>query len=435
MGRIAELRKKQADGSITDEETKELKELMVEAKDEAGDDAGDGDGGDDGGDDADVEAMASKIANAATARYDEVDQKLDKVLKALENGNDPELKDSPKFIVDEQLGKKSVDELSEVKINVPQRANKTHKTITGRTVMFAKALMQGDREKLQLLTEGTAADGGYLVPDEFANLIVEDRRTATVMRQIADVMTTTSDTLHLPKLDTRPKANWRSEAAVKSTSTVQFDENVFTPYSLATIVGLSQELAGDATLGVGGGGIVNYVAGLITQSLSEKEDAAFFTGSGSGQPTGIDQYTLGTLATTGAASDAADTIQKTYRRMPQGYRNNAVWVANALTWEQIDTLKDGNDQYLLRGLADSPTPVLKGRPIFEQNDIAEGTLYFGDFSFYKIVDREGIRVDVSTEATVASSSAFEKNLVFVRVEQRTDGELTLTNAIRSATGY
>ena len=61
--------------------------------------------------------------------------------------------------------------------------------------------------------------------------------------------------------------------------------------------------------------------------------------------------------------------------------------------------------------------------------------FFGDFSFYKIVDREGIRVDVSNEATVASSSAFEKNLTFIRVEERTDGELTLTQAIRSATGY
>lgn len=429
MGRIAELRKKAADGSISDEEQKELTELIEEASVEA-----EGQKADESVD-AEVEALAEKLASAATTKTDSVEKKLDAVLKALEGGKEIESKDSPKFIVDPQLGKKSVDELAEVKIDIPNRKGKKTSEISGKTVMFLKALMEGDRQKLQLLTEGTSAMGGYLVPEEFANMIVEDRRDAVVMRQIADVMTTQSDTLHLPKLDSRPQANWRAETAVKATSTVQFGENVFTPYSLAAIVGLSNELAADASLGVGGGGIVNYVAGLITRALAEKEDQAFFAGSGSGQPTGVSQYSLATLATTGAASDAADVIQKTYRRMPQGYRNSSVWVANSATWEQIDTLKDGNNNYLLRGIADSPTPVLKGRPVFEQNDIAEGTLYFGDFSFYKIVDREGIRVDISNEATVAGQSAFEQNLTYVRVEERTDGELTLTQAIRSATGY
>lgn len=425
MGRIKELQDKQKSGEISEVELAELKELLVEAKNEA-------EVEEEANVDAEVDALADKLVEASNAKTAEFEKKLDKVLQAISQSKVAEVKSSP-FIYDSAMGKKSVDELAEIKVIVPNRKGKQYTEVTAKTTHFIKALVEADRQKLQLLTEGTPAMGGYLVPDEFANMIVEDRRDMTVMRQIADVLTTSSDTFHLPKLDTRPKANWRSEAAAKHTSTVQFGENTFTPYSLAAIVGLSTELEADATLGVGGS-IVNYVAQLMARSLGEAEDTAFWTGNGTGKPTGISTYSLGSVVAAGTDTSKADAIQTTYRRLPQGYRNSAVWVANALTWEDIDRLKDGNNQYLLRGLADSPTPVLKGRPVYEQNDIAEGTLYFGDFSFYKVVDREGIRVDISREATVASTSAFEKNLVFIRCESRVDGELTLTGAVRSVTG-
>jgi len=283
------------------------------------------------------------------------------------------------------------------------------------------------------LTEGTAANGGYLVPDDFANMIVEDIRDETVMRRIADVLTTTSDTFHLPNLATRPKAAWRSEGAAKNTSTATFGENVFTPYSLAVIVGLSDELVADATLGVGNS-IVNYVSQLMAQSLAEAEDKAFFTGSGTGQPTGLTQYSLGTIVAGGTDASKADSIINTYMRLPQGYRGRGVWVGNSSTVETTQTLKDSNNNYLISRLADSVNLTLKGRPVYEQNDLPDGTLYFGDFSYYKIVDREGIRVRVSDEAYAGGSSAFEKDLTFIRVEKRVDGELTLTQAIRSVSG-
>jgi HK97 family phage major capsid protein len=428
MGRIKELQDKKISDGLNEKEEAELKELLDEAtatKDvepEVEETV-----------DAEVEELADKLVEAAQVKTSAFEEKLDKVLKAISENEVKEV-ETPGFIYDSKLGKKSVDELSEIKVVVPGRKEKgkAFSEVTAKTTHFIKALVDADREKLQLLTEGTGSAGGFLVPEEFANMIIEDRRDATVMRQIADVLTTNTDTFHLPSLDTRPKANWRSEGAVKSTSTVQFSENVFTPYSLASIVGLSTELEADASLGVGGS-IVNYVAGLMSRSLAEAEDTAFWTGNGTGRPTGISTYGLGTFASGVTDVQRADSVQQTYRRLPQGYRNSAVWVANSTTWESIDRLKDGNNQYLLRGLADSPTPVLKGRPVYEQNDIAGGTLYFGDFSFYKIVDRQGIRVDISREATVASTSAFESNLVFIRVESRVDGELTLTQAIRSVT--
>ena len=115
---------------------------------------------------------------------------------------------------------------------------------------------------------------------------------------------------------------------VKSTSTVDFGENVFTPYSLATIIPLSNELVADATLGVNGN-IVNKVSELAATAISEREETAFWAGSGSGQPTGMSQYSPGTMGAGFTASSQADALISTFFRLPQGYRNKAVWVMNS----------------------------------------------------------------------------------------------------------
>lgn len=446
MGEIADLLEKKALKTITDEEQAKLNTLLAEAKIAKGV----GDGEDDGAtpdptpsEDEAVDAAAQKVADILQRRMeDNQDTKLDKVLAALENKQTPVsvTHEASQFVIDKKLGKAHrVEELSEMKIALPERARQGKKVteISQKTVEFLSAFFQGDKQKLQVLSEGTAGDGGYLVPEEFANMIVEDIRDVSIMRQLASVMQTNTDTVHIPGLVSRPKAAWRAEKATKNTSTANFTENVLTPYSLASIVPLSNELVADAQLGVGGS-IVNYISALLGTSLAEEEEKAFWTGNGTGKPTGVDggAYTLRTTAAGAGASDVlrADAVISAYHNTPQGYRNRGVWVGNMGTWGEVGRLKDTQNRYLLSDLAGSPTQTLKGRPVYESNFLAGGTLLYGDFSFYQIVDREGLSIRVSDEATVAGSSAFEKNLTFVRAEKRVDGELLLPAAISKVTG-
>lgn len=265
MGRIKELQDKVAKGLASAEEISELDALKAEAKEI---------------DEVETKAVAEEEAAVERLASQIADKAMENLTTKLEAGVKEEKKEeAPKkavtsktVIVDRTYGKMTPDQLDDIKEEIAERksAGKKHTSISARTKHFMNALITGDVQKLQILTEGTPAAGGYLVPEDFMNMIVEDLRDATVMRQIGSVMTTTTDTVHLPKLDTRPKAAWRSEGAVKNTSTAQFSELVFTPYSLASIVTLSQELADDATLGVGGS-VVNYIAGLITQALAEEE--------------------------------------------------------------------------------------------------------------------------------------------------------------------
>ena len=439
MGRIAELLEKKALKQMTDSEKKELDTLIKEAtvaeevdpevsteevKPESDEQA--------------IEEAAQKMADLAMSK---ISPSIEALTKALEQKSAPEVKvtETP-FIVDKQLGRKhSVDELSEIKVELPGRKNagKQNTAVTQKTVEFFGALYSGDKQKLQILSGGTAADGGYLVPEEFANVIIEDIRDLNIMRQFASVMTTTVDTVHIPSLISRPKAAWRAEKATKNTSTATFTENVLTPYSLAAIVPLSNELVADAQLGVGGS-IVNYIAGLMTVALNEKEEQAFWTGNGTGQPTGIDGggYTLRTVSVAAGGTDAqrADALIQAYQTTPQGYRNKGIWVMNMGTLYEVGRLKDSYGRYLLTDLAGYPTQTIKGRPVYESNYLAGGTVIFLDPSYYQIVDREGISVRVSDEATVAGSSAFEKNLTYVRVEKRVDAELLLPAAVTKVTG-
>jgi HK97 family phage major capsid protein len=453
MGRLAELYEKKANGTITDAELKEYNQLLKEAELARKDAEGDNPGTNplpespnepaDGDPEGEVDKLAQRFADGVTSKLAPVTDKLDNLLKGFDaNGGQPtSVQDKgASVIVDPKLGRKTVSELNDIRVQIPERKSAGKKVIevSMKTVHFANALLTKNVEKLQLLSEGTAADGGYLVPEEFANMIIEDIRDLNVMRQIAaPPMTISGDTLHIPSLVSRPKATFRAEKAVKNTSTATFGENVLTPYSLAVIVGMSREFANDASLGVSGS-VVNYVAGLMAVSLAEREEKAFWVGSGSGEPTGVDggAYTLRTVAAGAGASDAAkaDAIVTAFQRTPQGYRNRAVWVANSQALEEIARVKDTQGRYLLTDLASGPTQTLRGRPVYEQNNLAGGVALFGDFSYYQIVDREGVTVDISTDATVAGQSAFERNLTFVRVEKRVDAELLLPAAVTKVTG-
>lgn len=434
MGRIKELREKAKKG-LTKEEQEELDELVAEAE-ETPEESSTADKEAEDNPEEEVDKLADRFVDKVAP----VVKKLDSVLDAInKHGAETkvEVDGGRKYIIDPKFGKKSVEELEDIKLELPGRKQqgKKHYEVSLKSMHAITAFITGDVQKLQVLVEGTGARGGFLVPDDYANVLIEDIRDQTVMRQLATVMTTDSDTLHVPSLLSRPRAAFRAEAAVKSTSTVDFAENVLTPYSLAAIVTLSRELVADAKLGVGAS-IVSKVGELMAQAIAEREDRAFWTGSGSGEPTGLNSYTFTTVAAGAGASDAvkADSLIRSFWRLGQGYRNRAAFVANSQTWEKVATLKDSQNNYLLSRLGDSPYRTILGRPIYEQNNLEAGVIFVGDFSPYVIADREGVRIDTSEEATVASQSAFERNLVHVRAEKRVDGELTRTDTIVEVTG-
>ncbi len=299
---------------------------------------------------------------------------------------------------------------------------------------FIKALITNDKQKLQIMVEGTDGVGGYLVPEEWANQIVETKLDMAIIRPRATVVPITTNLFHLPSVISRPKVYWRNEAATKQTSSFGLNEITLTPYSLAVIVPLSQELVDDAQVGLQGS-IINLVTRLLSEAVSREEDDCFAgqKGNGTGRPTGISTYAGIKEINAGNALNGSHIVGAFYK-VPVQYRNNGFWIMSSDQMSIVQGLKDTTGRFIFSdALTTGGLPTLKGRPVLEHNNLGIASILFGDISAYWIADRQGIRVRVSDEATVASTSAFEKNLVYVRVEERVDGELADTAAFAEIT--
>jgi len=332
------------------------------------------------------------------------------------------------------------DEVGEIKSTISKKKNKLYaKPKTEeypskdvKILKFLQAVVGKDMatvNKINPLQEGAAASGGVLVPEEWANLIVENKLDEAVLEQRCTVINMTTDTLHLPRLTQRPRVHWRAELAVKSTTTATWDELTLTPYSKAAIITLSEELVMDAAIG-DASSIVSYVSRLLSQALVEEDEKVIMQGAGTTQPTGITTYGIAAINAAGALN--AGHIVALYHQLGMGYRKNACWIMSSRALQTVRGLRDTTGQLIVafQNINNSPTEVLMGRPILECNHMAETDIYFGDLSYYYIGRRMGIRIRTTDEATVASYSAFERDLVHVKAEERVDGELALVEAFR-----
>lgn len=119
----------------------------------------------------------------------------------------------------EELMKKGVDEMT------------TQEKIIG----FFQGIIRNDHVVLKALSEGVAADGGYLFPDEFRAEIIRDIEDKPHMRAEVRVLPMKRDVMKIPTLISGPKVTWTDELAAKSTTTARFNEATLTAYKMAAI--------------------------------------------------------------------------------------------------------------------------------------------------------------------------------------------------------
>lgn len=306
-------------------------------------------------------------------------------------------------------------------------------------------------QKLEPLNTVTAADGGNLVPTIMYNKIVPFLEDLAQIKQRAYVIDATGiKTLDVPNITAGAYVNWNSEMAQKTTTSMVFGHQTLTPYILAGIIVITQQLIDDAPFAM-----LQIVSQELARCIAKAEDAAFASGSGTGQPTGIDTYTpIGTVAAGGAL--AYNHFLSALYLMPQAYRNSS-----SLVW-----LMHRNNILLSAGLADTTgrpifdnmnpmsnilatprTPQILGIPIIENNDISEKTIYLVDLMYYWIAQSRNLSIDIATEATiggvidsakgagyyVAGHNLWERNEIAVRAEEKIDGELVTTRALTTIT--
>lgn len=131
-------------------------------------------------------------------------------------------------------------------------------------------------------TEGKNEDGGFLVPPEFINDIIDLREMYGVFRKNAKIVPMGSDTYSRPRRTGGLTAYFMTEASQITESKKGWDQVSLVAKKIGTLTKITTELLEDAVVNLG-----DDLMGEIAYAFSQKEDDCGFNGDGSSTYGGI----------------------------------------------------------------------------------------------------------------------------------------------------
>jgi HK97 family phage major capsid protein len=286
---------------------------------------------------------------------------------------------------------------------------------------------EGLNSEGKAMTEGTQAQGGYLVRPQVERQIVLARENDNVLRGLCSKLNVTTNSIQLDQLGLTTTAGWVAELAQKPETTgmtlATVTASVFTAAGLATV---SNQLLQDSN---------PAIDGLVTSDLAKRlvalEEAAFINGTGSGQPLGIlNTPGIGATALTSTAIiDLLDGILDSIASVETSHGAPSAILMHPRTWTRILKSRDAQGAFYIdpaggpqdprTGLR-GPVKSLWGYQVITSNRIPtnlgggtnESRVIVGDFREALILDRQGITVDESSHVY------FTTNQTVFRAEQR-----------------
>jgi len=353
-------------------------------------------------------------------KKNELDEQVDEVADKIVANIDSKVAEA----IEKQLGKNSSEKVKKI-MKAEKVTEKDVKELTKdeKIVSFFQAMVHKDTAKLKALSEGTAADGGYLFPDEFrAELVQQLYDDPYALRNLVRVIPMKRDIMKIPTLVARPLTFWTSELETKTTTSAEFYEATLTAYKLAAIIYASDELIADSDQI----DVVKTIISLFATEISIKENQAIAAGTGVGQPTGLVTATI-TNVTCSGNLDFDDIIDLIYA-LPSGYRPNASFLVHNANIKELRKIQDGSGRYIWQdAMGQGLTATIYGYPVYECNHLPESEIYFGDFKRgYYLGDRQRMTVKITQD----SETAFTKDLTGIRVVARLAGNVVLADAIR-----
>lgn len=278
-----------------------------------------------------------------------------------------------------------------------------------------------------VLSEGIDTDGGYLVPEEYDNRLIEGLEEENIFRKLGTRITTSGER-KINIAGSKPAAAWIDEGEALTWGDATFDQILLDAHKLHVAVKVTDELLYDNAFG-----LESYILNAFTKALSNAEEDAFLNGDGNKKPLGIFATTGGGqigVTTASATTITADEIINLVYSLKRPYRKNAAFIINDQTLSILRKLKDGNGAYLWQPTLTMGEPDrLLGYPVYTSAyvpTVAAGNpvIAFGDFSYYNIGDR-GTRSFAELKELFAGNG-----MVGFVAKERVDGKLVLPEAVQ-----
>ena len=284
--------------------------------------------------------------------------------------------------------------------------------------IFARKGIEGLQAKAGDLQISVDAQGGYSLPVEMNENILELQKEKSPMRQVCGSITTNStDYSQLVSIgdaasgwvgetESRPK----TDAPELTKISAVFGEIYAAPKAY-------QHVLEDSFFNVEA-----WLNGEVSREFNEKEGQAFLNGTGTNQPKGIlnglsdsaaylagdatrdfgkfQVVKTGTAASLGAtADDVINTLRGLVLSTKTGYLTGAKFMMNRATHSVLVDMKNADGEYFLqRDIATAAGTKIFGYDIVINEDMADigagnMPIIFGDFgSAYSIIDRVGVSV-------------------------------------------
>jgi HK97 family phage major capsid protein len=353
------------------------------------------------------------LSDEDTATYNKMEKEIEDLTVAIDRQQRAERREAElaKPVNSPITGKPFMGDAKEVKKG---RASDAYKDA------MLSAMRSNFRNVSNVLQEGVDADGGYLVPVEYDNRLIDVLTEENIMRSLATKITTAGQ--HKINIAaTKPAAAWIEEGGALSFGDATFDQIYLDAYKLHVAIKVTEELLYDNAFG-----LENYIITQFGKALANAEEDAFLNGNGTGKPTGIFAANGGgqIAATLTAAIKSDDLIDLVYG-LKRPYRKNASFIMNDATLASIRKLKDNNGAYIWQPSykEGEPDRVL-GYAVHTSAFAPTNAIAFGDYSYYNIGDR-GSRSFAELRELFAGNG-----MVGYVAKERVDGKLILPEAVK-----
>lgn len=282
-----------------------------------------------------------------------------------------------------------------------------------------QALRTNFKQISDVLQEGVDSDGGYLVPEEYDNRLIQVLDEENIMRGLATIIQTSGD--HKINLaGNKPAAAWIDEGGELSFSNATFTQTLLDAHKLHVAIKVTEELLYDSAFN-----LEQYITEQFGKALANAEEDAFLNGDGQNKPTGIFHADNGGTFLDKVTTIKADDIINLIHALKRPYRKKAVFIINDKTIAHIRKFKDGNGAYLWQPSYQQGEPDrLLGYPIYTSAFAPENTIAFGDFSYYNIGDRGSRSFKALTELFAGNG------MIGYVAKERVDGKLLLQEAVQ-----
>ena len=256
---------------------------------------------------------------------------------------------------------------------------------TGEDNYYTKAALQ----------EGSATEGGVLVPEGLYDRIIAKRDEASVPhRSGALVINTGLDSVQVPSENATGGFALTAEEGAFSQDEPTFNSNVVSVYKFTNLTKVSDELLADDQTD-----LEPFLADMWGRGLAAMYNYYTLIGNGSGEPQGVFAAGGGTAGLTlaGAAAITAAEVVELYHTLGSYYSEGAVWTTRNSTLGAIRGLTGNPFLFNPTPMGDAPYGDLYSKRVLLSDSVsamASGVkcIMVGNWSFYALVERSGLVV-------------------------------------------